>query len=126
MTRTERRQLERQQAKLEKKSKGTILIDVATTLDEALTKAKMSGLYSMQYDNKVYLRNIDDMWKEYDVLPELFTLPLYRDLYNSTYLEAEVDTNKERDDLAKQIMLMVFVSNLGTGSQLDVKQMLNN
>jgi hypothetical protein len=80
----------------------------------------------MQYDNKVYLRNIDDMWKEYDVLPELFTLPLYRDLYNSTYFKAEVDTNKERDDLAKQIMLMVFVSNLGTGSQLDVKQMLNN
>lgn len=125
MTRTERRQLERQHAKnSHRKSKGKILIDVATTLAEAQISATMQGARSMQFENKVYLRDIDDTWTGYDVLPELFTLPSYRYIYNDVYSKAEVDTNTERDDLAKQVMLMVFTTNLGNGSELDVKRIL--
>ena len=127
MTRSERRQLERQQAKnARNESKKQILIDVATTLEDAKRLSAQRGMWSFQYESKVYLRVYGNEWMEYDVLPELLTIPVYREMYREIYSKAEGDTSADRDYITKQVMLTVFTTNLGNGSEYDMKRVLLN
>lgn len=125
MTRKERRQSERQEVKNSRReNKKQILIDVATSLEDALTQSTARGLYSMQYDSKVYLRIEEDTWKEFDVLPELFTFPKWREIYAEILPLAQGDTYEERDYICKQVILTVFTTNLGNGGELDMRHLL--
>ena len=107
MTRTERRQLERQQAKMNKKNDiKQVIIDVATTLQQAIAGAEKANAGSIQFNNKLYLRNPFG-WKEYDVLSELLTFPEYRKIYNDVLLSSDGDK-----DMAANIVLLNFTTNL--------------
>jgi hypothetical protein len=107
MTRTERRQLERQQAKMNKKNDTKkLFIDVATTLQQAITSAERANAGSFQFNKKLYLRNPFG-WKEYDVLSELLTFPQYKEIYNDVLLSSDGD-----EEVAANIVLTVFTTNL--------------
>ena len=127
MTRSERRQLERQQAKnTRNESKKQILIDVATTLEDAKRQSTNHGSHSFQFDGKLYLRVYGNEWMEYDVLPELLTIPVYREMYREIYSKAEADTSVDRDYITKQVILTLFTTNLGNGSEYDMTRVLLN
>ncbi len=107
MTRTERRQLERQQAKMNKKNDTKkLFIDVATTLQQAITSAERANAGSFQFNNKLYLRNPFG-WKEYDILSELLTFPQYKEIYDEALLNSDGNS-----DIAANIVLTVFTTNL--------------
>jgi len=113
MTRTERRQFERQQAKQAKKS---IVIDVATTLELAKNRADSVGQTIFSYKGIMYVK-VENGWEEHDVVSDLLKMPAYLQLYNETIK----DPNNYR--IVNDLLLTVMQTNMGSGSKYDL---LNN
>jgi len=110
MTRTERRQLERQQSKQAKKS---IVIDVATTLELAKNRADSVGQTIFSYKGIMYVK-VENEWKEHDIVSDLLKMPAYLELYNKIIKDPNNYT------VVNDLLLTVMQTNMGSGSKYDL------
>jgi hypothetical protein len=114
MNRNQKRRLEREQLK----SKKTIEVSVATTLQEALQHAEINGIEGFGYEGMFYIK-VDNRWHEQNVVPELLQFPQYKKVYD------EFKNKKDIGELmAKDLLLAMFTTNIGNGGEYDISNQI--
>ena len=114
MNRNERRKLEREQSKSQK----SIEIGVAQTLQQALQNAERGGAECVGFEGVFYIK-VNGIWHQQDIVPELLKFPQYRKVYNEYRVKPDVG-----DLMARDILLVMFQSNLGNGGEYDISNQI--
>jgi len=114
MNRNQKRRLEREQLK----SKKTIEVSVATTLQEALQHAERNGLEHFGYEGVFYIK-IGNRWQEHNIIPELLQFPQYKKVYDEYKVKKDCG-----EQMAKDLLLVMFTTNLGNNSEYDISNQI--
>jgi hypothetical protein len=117
MTRTERRQLERQQAKQNKRSgnAGEIRIATAQTLEASISMAESQGAGSFTFNGVLYVEN-GGRWIKLDIFNQLLHFPQYLKLYS------ELKGQDQTEEVIKSLLLTVFITNMHQANEYDLSK----
>jgi len=100
--------------------KGTIEVNTANTLEEAMVRCDKRNATSFTYDGALYVKEVGN-WKKWDILHHILLFPQYGELYK------ELNNNPELTGvMTKDLVLTTFITNYGDGGKYDLSSILGN